>query len=399
MSIRSGSSLCSCSPAGRPARLPLPLLCAPPALCSLLAYGARFEAPPSLVARRQLLAPHSRRPRAPPALRALLACRARFEAPPSLVARRKLLAPQSRRRRAPPVRCDRGPARPAEHTVIGSRVLLDSVESLFDSVSVGADVTEVTQLSLRHAPAPGGSLRDGSMRYGDGDALPGEGVLPVLPALRELFPGGGPPPGSGGAGGGRGAARLGPRAGAAPGRAAWAGARGGGGGGRRGPGPGPDAAGRGAGEEVAAGGGLAARRLRAGAAAAAGPALRPGPAAARGHRAPLRGRPRGRGGVGWRADQAARRPPGVDGNRGRSRTAAGPTGSGGGGRQGRGGAVTGPVAVAARPRRVGDPRGRSQRPPQRAVLERTDEHRMTTGGVPRRVLVVWCPDWPEPGPV
>jgi len=49
---------------------------------------------------------------------------------------------------------------------------------------------------LRHASAPGGSLRDGSMRYGDGDALPGEGVLPVLPALRELLPGGGLPRGS-----------------------------------------------------------------------------------------------------------------------------------------------------------------------------------------------------------
>src|SRR5262249_22561437 len=76
----------------------------------------------------------------------------------------------------------------------------------------------------------------------------------------------------------------------------------------------------------------------------------------------------------------------------------GPTGSGGGGRQGRGGAVTGPVAVAARPRRVGDPRGRSQRPPQRAVLERTDEHRMTTGGVPRRGLVGWGPGRARPRP-
>src|SRR5215469_2588895 len=54
---------------------------------------------------------------------------------------------------------------PHEHTVTGSGVLLDSVESPFDSVSVGADVT-------------------------------GEGVLPVLPALRELLPGGGLPRGS-----------------------------------------------------------------------------------------------------------------------------------------------------------------------------------------------------------
>src|SRR5215469_2626606 len=37
-----------------------------------------------------------------------LACGALFETPPSLVARRKLLAPQSRRRRAPPARCASG---------------------------------------------------------------------------------------------------------------------------------------------------------------------------------------------------------------------------------------------------------------------------------------------------
>ncbi len=66
------------------------------------------------------------------------------------------------------------------------------VESLFDSVSVGADVAEeVTRLSWRH-----GSSRHGSSRHGDDDALPGDDVLPVLPALRELLPAGGLPRGS-----------------------------------------------------------------------------------------------------------------------------------------------------------------------------------------------------------
>ena len=51
------------------------------------------------------------------------------------------------------------------------RTTLDMLESTFDSVSVGADVAEV-------ARSPGG------------------GVLPVLPALRELLPAGGLPRGS-----------------------------------------------------------------------------------------------------------------------------------------------------------------------------------------------------------
>src|SRR5262249_61666570 len=49
-----------------------------------LASGALFEAPPSLVARRELLAPQSRRRRAPPARCAPgLASGALFEAPPA----------------------------------------------------------------------------------------------------------------------------------------------------------------------------------------------------------------------------------------------------------------------------------------------------------------------------
>jgi hypothetical protein len=63
---------------------------------------------------------------------------------------------------------------------------LTRIESLFDSVSVGADVAEVTRLSWRL----------GSVRPGDDEALPGDGILPVLPALRELLPAGGLPRGS-----------------------------------------------------------------------------------------------------------------------------------------------------------------------------------------------------------
>jgi hypothetical protein len=59
---------------------------------------------------------------------------------------------------------------------------LTGVEFLFDSVSVGADVAEVARLS--------GSSRGGA------DALPGDDVLPVIPALRELLPAGGLPRGS-----------------------------------------------------------------------------------------------------------------------------------------------------------------------------------------------------------
>jgi hypothetical protein len=53
---------------------------------------------------------------------------------------------------------------------------LDSIEYLFDSGQVGAEIAQVISLS--------------PMRHGD-EVLTGEGLLPVLPALRELLPGGG----------------------------------------------------------------------------------------------------------------------------------------------------------------------------------------------------------------
>ncbi len=53
---------------------------------------------------------------------------------------------------------------------------MTAIEYLFDSGGMGAEIAQVISLSPpRH--------RD--------DVLPGEGVLPVLPALRELLPGGG----------------------------------------------------------------------------------------------------------------------------------------------------------------------------------------------------------------
>jgi hypothetical protein len=53
---------------------------------------------------------------------------------------------------------------------------LTALEYLFDSGGVGAEIAHVIELS--------------PMRHRD-DVLAGEGVLPVLPALRELLPGGG----------------------------------------------------------------------------------------------------------------------------------------------------------------------------------------------------------------
>jgi hypothetical protein len=75
------------------------------------------------------------------------------------------------------------------------------VEFVFDIVSMGADVAEVARLSGRHGSLQHGSVRHGSLRHGplphgDDEALPGAGVLPVLPALRELLPAGGLPRGS-----------------------------------------------------------------------------------------------------------------------------------------------------------------------------------------------------------
>jgi hypothetical protein len=53
---------------------------------------------------------------------------------------------------------------------------LTALEYLFDSGEVGAEIAHVIELS--------------PMRHRD-DVLAGEGMLPVLPALRELLPGGG----------------------------------------------------------------------------------------------------------------------------------------------------------------------------------------------------------------
>jgi hypothetical protein len=53
---------------------------------------------------------------------------------------------------------------------------LTALEYLFDSGGVGAEIAHVIELS--------------PMRHRD-DVLAGEGMLPVLPALRELLPGGG----------------------------------------------------------------------------------------------------------------------------------------------------------------------------------------------------------------
>src|SRR5262249_35728262 len=63
------------------------------------------------------------------------------------------------------------------------------------------------------------------------------------------------------------------------------------------------------------------------------------------------------------------------------------------GRPARGGAGTGAVAVAACARRLGGRRGSARRPGAGHA-----GYRMTAGGgLPERVLVVWCPGWPEAG--
>src|SRR5215813_7211723 len=132
-----------------------------------LASGALFEAPPSLVARRELLAPQSRRRRAPPARCAPgLASGALFEAPPSLVARRELLAPQSRRRRAPPARCAPGLASGALFEAPPARCASGS-----PSVAGGRELA-------------GGGAGHGQHVDGDGDQL--AAVLPVEPGGRPV---------------------------------------------------------------------------------------------------------------------------------------------------------------------------------------------------------------------
>src|SRR6266487_4310866 len=68
-------------------------------------------------------------------------------------------------------------------------------------------------------------------------------------------------------------------------------------------------------------------------------------------------------------------------------------GGAGGGRPGRGGAVTDAVAVAAGPGRLGGCRGSAHHPGAGHA-----GYRMTAGGeLPERVLVVRCPGWPEAG--
>src|SRR5215831_766469 len=130
--------------------------------------------------------------------------------------------------------------------------------------------------------------------------------------------------------------------------------------------------------------------MRAGPHPLARPAIRPGAHQARRHAAALRGGAGGGGRLGWRPGPAARGPPGMGGDRNRPRAAACPAGAGGGGWPGRGGAVAGPVAVAAGAGWLGGHRG-----PGHHFRAGHAEHRMTAGvDLPDRVLVVWCPAWP-----
>src|SRR5215813_4867516 len=120
------------------------------------------------------------------------------------------------------------------------------------------------------------------------------------------------------------------------------------------------------------------------------PAIRPGAHQARRHAAALRGGAGGGGRLGRRPGPAARGPPGMGGDRNRPRAAACPAGAGGGGWPGRGGAVAGPVAVAAGAGWLGGHRG-----PGHHFRAGHAEHRMTAGvDLPERVLVVRCPAWP-----
>ena len=208
-------------------------------------------------------------------------------------------------------------------------------------------------------------------------------MLPVLPALREALLPGGLRPADGGGGGGRlGAALPGGRRLALrrPGPGARPSGRRSSGWprrprfrtGSRAPAPGP-----GSGRALAAGGGLAARRMRTGALRPPGLTIRPG--ALPGSPPVLRrcgacwwwpGR------LGWRPGPAARGPPGMGGDRARPRAAAGPAGAGGGGRPGRGGAAADAVAVAAGAGRLGGFRG----PELTAPAPDMRDDRVTAGG-------------------
>ncbi len=205
-------------------------------------------------------------------------------------------------------------------------------------------------------------MRHGSLRHGGDEALPGGGVLPVLPALRELLPGGGLPRGSVVAAGRWSLLCLALVA-AASAAGAWCAVAGL-----------PQL-----GVVAAADAGLDLDRMLL--------IAEPGASWPQVVASLLDGcelvllRPPDRppAQVRRRLEATLRRFGGVlvvagewDGaqirDRGRSRAAAGPPGPGGGGRQGRGGRRAGPVAVAARPRRVGRRRGRGWRRP-RTVLE------------------------------
>jgi hypothetical protein len=63
---------------------------------------------------------------------------------------------------------------------------LTGIECLFDSAGMGAEVAQATRVT-QATPAQ----LAGVVRRHDDDVAPGEAVLPVLPALRELLPAGG----------------------------------------------------------------------------------------------------------------------------------------------------------------------------------------------------------------
>jgi hypothetical protein len=73
--------------------------------------------------------------------------------------------------------------------------VLDIIEYLFDDVSMGVAVAQVTPLSGEDIRQDGisqraGLARDGILAAGAISVLPDTDLLPVLPALRELLPGG-----------------------------------------------------------------------------------------------------------------------------------------------------------------------------------------------------------------
>src|SRR5690242_16458239 len=182
--------------------------------------------------------------------------------------------------------------------------------------------------------------------------------------------------------------------------------------GGRGPRPGrrADAAGPRSGPVLAAGGGVAARRLRARPATAARAGFGAGQAAPRGDAAArARGAARGRG-LARGAAAAAGQQPAVDRARRRARAAPGVLRGDHGGRPRRGGHDADALALAARRGRRRR-RGRSRRPPVRyppgsarpARGERMSARSPAADPPPPRIMVVTCPDLhhtalsPDPG--